>query len=184
MDDNTLSTLITAAALVVFLVSGWATFWIYRARRGGWNRLAASYASAPRRDALPRRWMTITLKPARVNYRWIINMRLTVDGLYVRPMFPFSFGHEPLLIPWNDIEIFAVETYPADRLYDLSFTNEPNVKLRVGVAVAQFIRRAADNVQYFVDPPIQVKAATQAPHSQVPHLQAPLPAHAAHTPVA
>ncbi len=173
MDDNTLSSLITVAALVVFLISGWATFWIYRARRGGWNRLAAAYASPRRRDAMPRRWQSVTLKPAGVGYRWIINLRLTVDGLYIYPMFPFSFGHEPLLVPWDDIEIFAVETYPADRLYDLKFAAEPNVRLRVGVSVAQFIRRAADNVQYFVDPPaVQVKTTSNAPQR------------AAHTPAA
>jgi hypothetical protein len=157
MDDNTLSSLITASALVVFLVSGWATFWIYRARRGGWNRLAAAYGTQPRKDAMPRRWQSITLMPARVRYRWIISLRLTVDGLYIRPLFPFSFGHDPILVPWDDIEIFAIETYPADRLYDLKFALEPQIKLRVGVAVAQFIRRAADNVHYFVEPQVDVK---------------------------
>lgn len=151
MDDSTLSLSITAAALGVFLVSGWATFWIHRARRGGWNRLAASYATTARKDSLPRRWQTITFMPGRIRYRKIITLRLTVDGLYLRPVAPFSFGHEPLLIPYDDIEIFAIETYPASRVYDLKFSDEPGVKLRVGVSVAQFIRRAADNAQYFAD---------------------------------
>jgi hypothetical protein len=179
MDDNTLSTLITASALVVFLISGWATFWIYRARRGGWNRLAASYGSARRRDSLARRWESLTLKPSNVHYRFMVSLRLTVDGLYLRPMFPFSFGHEPLLIPWNDIEIYAVETYPADRLYDLKLTAEPNVQLRVGVAVAQYIRRAADNVQYFVEPPVQVKTTVTPAAARGAHAAR---AAAAHTP--
>lgn len=167
MDDNTLSSLITASALVVFLVSGWATFWIYRARRGGWNRLAAAYGTTARKDAMPRRWQSIMLMPARVRYRWIISLRLTVDGLYLHPVFPFSLGHEPILVPWDDIEIFAIETYPADRLYDLKFALEPNIKLRVGVAVAQFIRRAADNVQYFVEPQVDVKTVAHPARSSV-----------------
>ena len=162
MDDKTLSSLITAVALVVFLVSGWATFWIYRARRGGWNRLAAAYGTNPRKDSTPRRWQSIMLMPARVRYRWIISLRLTVDGLYLHPVFPFNLGHDPILVPWNDIEIFAIETYPSDRLYDLKFALEPNVNLRVGVAVAQFIRRAADNVQYFVEPQVDVKTVSAA----------------------
>ncbi len=163
MDDNTLSTLITSVAAVVFFISGWASFWIYRARRGGWNRLAAAYASKPRKDAPPRRWQTITLMPSKVHYRRTISLQLTVDGLYLRPILPFSFGHEPLLIPWDDIEIFAIETYPANRVYDLKFLLEPTVKIRVGVGVAQFIRRAADNVQYFVEHRTQVKMLT--PHA-------------------
>lgn len=164
MDDNTLSTLITAGASVVFAISAWATWCMYRARRGGWTRLAAVYGSARRRDAVPRRWQSVKLMPRRVGYLKIITVRLTVDGLYLRPLFPFAFGHDPLLIPWDDIEIFAIETYPADRLYDLKFAHEPNVRMRIGVAMAQFIRRAADNVQYFVNEP-QVHVKVTAPHS-------------------
>lgn len=151
MDDATLSMLITGLALAAFVVSGWATFWIWRARRSGWSRLAASYATPLRRDSLPRRWISVQFRPSNVHYPRLITARLTVDGLYLVPNLLCRFGHEPLLVPWDDIEIFAVETYPADRLYDLKLARDSTVRLRVGVTMAQFIRRAADNSVYFTD---------------------------------
>lgn len=162
MDDATLSMLITAFALAAFLVSGWATFWIWRARRSGWSRLAAHYASLSRRDSMPRKWMSIQFRPSHLHYPKLITTRLTVDGLYLVPNLLCRFGHDPLLVPWTDIEIFAIETYPADRLYDLKFAKDANVRMRVGVAMAQFIRRAADNSVYFSEEQNSVHAITRA----------------------
>jgi hypothetical protein len=161
MDDTTLSNLITLAAGITFLVSGWATYCIWRARRSGWSRLAAIYGDAkPIKDVAPHRWQTIKLLPGKVKYRRTITLRLTVDGLHMTPALAFRCGHEPLMIPWSDIEIFAVDTAAQDRLYDLKFTHEPAVRARIGVHVAQLIRRAADNAQYFVEaPPPQIKPA-------------------------
>lgn len=159
MDDNMLSSLITLIATIIFLISGWAVLWIYRAQRGGWTRLSSVYGTTRRNDSIPRRWQSLTMMPSRCRYRWIISMRLTVDGLYIHPMIPFRFGHDPILIPWEDIEIFAVETYPADRLYDLKTARVPQIRIRVGAGVAQFIRRAADNVHYFVQPTTHIASA-------------------------
>ncbi|HEX8323251.1 MAG TPA: hypothetical protein VF595_04985 [Tepidisphaeraceae bacterium] len=151
MDDNVLSLLITVGAALAFLLSAWATFWIWRGRHGGWARLAAAYPAKGRRDAPARRWQSLTMRPARVAYPGLITLRLTVDGLHAVPLLPVRFGHEPILVPWDDIEIIAVDTYPADRLYDLKFAKVPQVHARVNVTVAQFIRRAADNSHYFAD---------------------------------
>ena len=168
MDDQDLSNLITAAAAVVFFVSGWATFCIWRARRSGWTRLAAVYASKVH-DGRPRRFQTMRLLPSRLRYTRQINVKTTMDGLQLYPALPLRFGHEPLLIPWGDIEIFAVETYPADRLYDLQFAGEPHLRIRVGVPVAQAIRRASDNAQYFAEPmPVKPPIATTAVQAPVP----------------
>lgn len=164
MDDNVLSLIITCSAAVGFTVSAWATFWIWRGRHGGWARLAAAYPAAGRADAAPRRWQTLTLRPAGIGYPGLVTLRLTVHGLHAVPLWPVRFGHDPVLVPWDDIEIFAVDTYPADRLYDLRFAKVPQVQARVNVNVAQFIRRAADNSRYFADPtPISVRKALPAP---------------------
>jgi len=150
MDDETLSTAMTATALVTFFISGWATFWIWRARRSGWVKLANSYPATTRPiGTMPRRWLSATLKPADSVYPRLLTARLTVDGLYLAPNLLCRFGHDPILVPWDDIEIFAIETYPADRVYDLKFSRLPQMRMRVGVTVAQFIRRAADNSHYF-----------------------------------
>ena len=162
MDDTTLSNLITAAAGVCFVLSGWACFWIWRARRGGWARIASLYGTVSRRDSLPRRWQSFGFRPAKVNYPGLITLRLTVDGLYAVPSILVRFGHDPILVPWDDIEIMAVDTYPADRLYDLKFARVPQVRIRVNVAVAQMIRRAADNSRYF-DQPEDTRPAAARP---------------------
>ncbi len=164
MDDTTLSTLITAAAGVCFVLSGWACFWIWRARRGGWARIASIYGCLARRDSQPRRWQSFQMRPAKVGYPGLITLRLTMDGLYAVPSIFVRFGHDPLLVPWDDIEILAVDTYPADRLYDLKFARVPQVRIRVNVAVAQMIRRAADNSQYFAEQNADaVRAALPSP---------------------
>ncbi len=149
MDDQTLSSLITLAALIIFAISGWAAMWLFRAQRSGWMKLASIYGTSRKYESPVHRWNSIRFMPAKLRYRKVVNFQLTVDGLYLTLIAPFKLGHDALLIPWNDIEIFAVDTYPADRLYDLKFALEPDVKMRVGVAVAQGIRRAADNVHYF-----------------------------------
>ena len=158
MDDATLSNILTYGLAAVLLVSAWATLCLVLARRSGWTKLAAAYGGKTRADSTPRRWQTVRLMPADQLYPYCMTIRLTIDGLYLVPSRLCRFGHPPLLVPWDDIEIFAVETYPADRLYDLKLAAEPTVKLRVGVKAAQYIRRAADNAQYFVDTPApQVK---------------------------
>jgi hypothetical protein len=159
MDDETLSNTMTLTAMVIFLISGWATFWIWRARHSGWIKLAERYPALQRpTGTLPRRWLSATLKPADTFYPRLLTARLTMNGLHLAPNLLCRFGHDPILIPWDDIEIFAIETYPADRLYDLKFGRLPHIRVRVGVTVAQFIRRAADNSHYFSD-------ETFAPHT-------------------
>lgn len=160
MDDSNLSLAITWTAAACFAVSAWAVFWIWRARRSGWTRLAATYPSPSRRDSMPRRWQGAMLMPSGVTYPGLMTFRLCVDGLYAAPLFAVRVGHDPVLVPWDDIEIFAVDTYPADRLYDLKFARLPQVRIRVGVAMAQLIRRAADNSRYFAEaPPVRALPA-------------------------
>jgi len=166
MDDQTLSSLITLSALAIFAVCAWSAYWLWRGALSGWARLASVYGSERRTDSSPRRGQTLCLMPGGLKYRWVASVRLTVDGFYLSLAAPFSLGHEPLLIPYNDIEIFAVETYPADRLYDLKFAHEPGIRIRVGVAIAQGIRRAADNVQYFA-PPTPPPSVTSPRHATV-----------------
>jgi len=161
MDDQTASSLITTLAFAVFACSAWATLWIWRARVSGWAKLAAAYPAEKKPDAGARRWNTVRMLPSGLRYPRIVSVRLTVDGLYLVPTLVCRFGHDPILIPWEDIEITAVETYPADRLYDLRFPREPGVRLRVGVKIAQYIRRAADNSRYFAEPTSQVRVASK-----------------------
>lgn len=160
MDDSTLSLIITYTAAACFGISAWAVFWIWRARRSGWIRLAAAYPSPVRRDSTPRRWQSGLMLPSGVGYPNLLVFRTCLEGLYAAPVLPVRIGHDPVLVPWNDIEIFAVDTYPADRLYDLKFARMPQVRIRVNVAMAQLIRRAADNSQYFEESASPIRALT------------------------
>ncbi|MGC4030823.1 MAG: hypothetical protein QM754_03615 [Tepidisphaeraceae bacterium] len=162
MDDPTLSLIITSASAVCFVLSAWATFWIWRARRGGWMRLASTYPTPKRRDSNARRRQSVTLMPSGIGYPAVMTFRLTVDGLYARPGLVVRFGHDPVLIPWDDIEIFAVDNTPAHRLYDLKFARLPQVRMRVGAEVATLIRRAADNSHYFQEQAAPIAARAKA----------------------
>ena len=167
MDPALLSQLITLSALLMFVISGWAVYWIWTAKRSGWMRLAASYVDQQGYHTTPHRFEKIRLLPAHVMYWHTVNVCCGIDGLHIWTLLPCRFGHESLMVPWDDIDILAVETYPADRVYDLEFSKVPGVRLRVGVHVAQQIRRATDNVQYFVEKPGEnTNSLTTAPTSR------------------
>lgn len=170
MDDPTLSLVITSAAAVCFVLSAWATFWIWRARRGGWMRLANTYPSAKRKDSNARRRQSVTLMPSGIGYPGLMTFRLTVDGLYAQPARLVRFGHDPVLIAWDDIEIFVVDNTPSHRLYDLKFAKVPQVRMRVGAEAATLIRRAADNSQYFQEQaaPIAARVKVAKPAAATP----------------
>lgn len=152
MDPAHMSALITAIALATFVVSGWAVFWIWRARHSGWNRLSAAYPDRPSQVGPAHRFTSIQFQPSHVRYRRCITFHCTVEGLHMAPTLLCRFGHHRLLIPWEEIEITNADLATKDRTYDLQFARVPQVRIRIGVHMAQHIRRAADTANYFDEP--------------------------------
>lgn len=80
---------------VVFLVS----------RLTGWATLARHFAVPPDRKVSGESfgWSSVQFNLFG-RYSNCIDIVVSRDGLYLRPVWPFRFGHEPLLISWSAIE--------------------------------------------------------------------------------
>jgi hypothetical protein len=103
---------------IIFVV-GWLSVTFYFARVTGWNKLAGKYASTEK----PR-----TQLMQAVSVSWgspmftgnIYTLGSTERGLYLGVLFPFRFGHHPLLIPWRDIKAQRVQKLLVSKV-ELSF---------------------------------------------------------------
>ena len=151
MDDARLSLLITCAAAAVFVVSGWATLCVVLARRSGWMTLAAAYKSREKVAATQFRFQTIRFEPATTLYFKCVRLRFAIEGMWLAPSLFLRPGHAPLLVPWDQIEIYTHDVDRSDRQYELGFAQTPDIRLRINATIAQRFRRAADNVQYFLE---------------------------------
>ena len=152
MDDSQLSTCITLTAAAAFLISGWALACVTLARRSGWMRLARAYRHRGRVYSTAHRFKTVRFEPTTTWYPAGVTLRYAVEGMAVAASPLFRPGHPPLLIPWDQMEIYLVDHEQAKKTYDLCFAQVPGVRVRVSVKIAQQIRRAADNAQYFLEP--------------------------------
>jgi hypothetical protein len=103
-------TLSPTAAAVMFLVAFplfWLlVFWLI-AQLGGWASLAETYAS----DRSPS-GESFTWTSGKLNFFSSYNNCLTVavtrEGVLLRPMPLFRFGHKQMFFPWDAIEIMGV----------------------------------------------------------------------------
>ena len=110
----------TGAALVAILgfVVAFPLIWtgvVYLISRvSGWTALAARFAVAP--DRRPRGdtfgWQSVQLRLF-ASYSNCVDVVVSERGLFLQPVWPFRFGHAPLLIPWNDI----ADVSSQDRLF-------------------------------------------------------------------
>lgn len=149
MSPAQVSAILTLAALATFVVSGWAVYWIWTARRSGWTRLATIYPYRPTQLGAAHRFVSIQFLPTDIRYPRLITFHCTVEGLHIVPILPCRFGHERLLIPWDEIQITNGDVAHHDRTYDLQFARVHHLHIRIGVHMAQHIRRAADTADYF-----------------------------------
>lgn len=151
MDDAQLSILITCSAGAIFAASAWATACVMLARRSGWMTLAAVYAARQKIVAQQWRFQTIRFEPATTVYFKAIRLRFAIEGMWLASSLALRPGHKPLLVPWDQIEIYTHDVERSDRQYELGFAQCPDIRLRINATIAQRFRRAADNVHYFLE---------------------------------
>ena len=88
--------------LVVFIAM-WFFVVIHLAKKSGWKGLAELYSGdyvSPIMSNFSRGSGYI----GKISYNGILKVCADSVGLYIKVIFPFSFGHKPLLIPWRDIK--------------------------------------------------------------------------------
>lgn len=88
---------------IVVFIAMWFFVAIQLAKKSGWKNLAEQYSRhyvAPVTTSFSRGSGYI----GKTSYNGVLRVCADSLGLYLKIMFPFSFGHKPLLIPWSDIK--------------------------------------------------------------------------------
>ena len=92
--------------VIVFLIV-FPLFWsgiVYMiSRLGGWSDLAKRYATQEPFSGTTFQMQSVTIGILG-NYRSVVTIGASDDGLYLNPLVFYRPGHPPLLIPWDDIE--------------------------------------------------------------------------------
>lgn len=124
------ATLLAFAALwvaIVLLLSRWS----------GWSALADRYRGELRTpegrwyfQSASMRWMT--------NYNSILTVSAGDEGLSLSILFPFRFGHPPLLIPWNQIVASNDRVLFFDYV-TISFRGAPGIVVKIRKRLSQRI---------------------------------------------
>ncbi len=92
--------LLVSGAVLLFIIF-WGAVLFLLSMAGGWRRLDRSFRSAatPRGDFF--RWMSGQM--GIVNYRSVLNVAVSGDGIFLSVMKLFSPFHPGLFIPWDAI---------------------------------------------------------------------------------
>jgi len=93
--------------LVVFITM-WLLVAFHLAKKSGWKNLAEQYSLhyvAPVKSSFSKGSGYI----GSISYNGVLKVYADSLGLYLKIMFPFSFGHKALIIPWSDIKTVTDE---------------------------------------------------------------------------
>jgi len=101
MNNSGLVLMIIPVFLVCFGLL-WSGIVFLSAHLSGWTALARHYPGSQQPAGQSWHWSSATFSWF-ASYRNILTVSVSPSGLYMRPIFVFRIGHEPLLIPWNAI---------------------------------------------------------------------------------
>lgn len=112
----------------IFFVTLWIfILWIF-SYVSGWRRLAERYRHRSDFQGEFIRFQTARMNL--VNYKNVLHLGLSRQGLYLNQMVLFGLFHKPVLIPWEEI---VAEPYQRMlfRGYRLQFRSVPRVRLEL-----------------------------------------------------
>ena len=126
MEENPLLlTLFILIAFPIFFGLLWTFVMWINSYATGWRTLARHYHHPYPFSGKIHRFQSVNTRWGQ--YSYVMKLGLSESGLYLVPMLLFRPFHQPLLIPWHDIE--AKETtffiFPSIRL---TFHKAPNVR--------------------------------------------------------
>ncbi len=106
MQDGYIFLAILAGFIVLFPLF-WMAIVLLISRVGGWVSLARSF---PGPQTPPQEGETFGWVSARfgrfANYNNVLNVIVSRNGIYMRPILLFRVGHAPILIPWHVVQDF------------------------------------------------------------------------------
>ena len=76
------------------------------AKLGGWTDLAKTYRAPAEPSGIRLRFQSVRL--GRSSYNNCMHFCLSGEGLYMAPMWPLSYSHPALLIPWPKLKLVMV----------------------------------------------------------------------------
>jgi hypothetical protein len=117
---------------IVFLVL-WCTTIALTAVLTGWHALSRRFTanSAPcgdTRTAGP--WFSTVYMRYWCHYSSVIRITAAQDALYLSVLFPFSPGHAPLRIPWNEIRFARTRRFFLN-FVELTLGSEEQIPFRI-----------------------------------------------------
>jgi hypothetical protein len=98
------------------------------AKLGGWRELAKHYP-APGAFQGKRWWFCSAQMQYRTSYRGALIIGSNAQGIWLRPLFLFRFGHPAIFIPWGDITYKLEEGFFSS--FEFRFRACPKIPLRV-----------------------------------------------------
>ncbi len=104
MPEGLIVALAIAGFLIVFPLF-WSAVVFLISRFSGWSGMAAHFAIPPDKKVTGDSfgWSSVQFNLF-TSYSGCVDIVVSRQGLYLRPVWPFRFGHEPLLVPWTAIE--------------------------------------------------------------------------------
>lgn len=116
-----------------------------RANAYRWRYLAKSYAAeaGPVLDARAMRSAVLIGLGAFNSLKGIVTIGIHKNGVSFRVMPIFSLFHEPLFVPYSDIQGWGTTWYLDARSSELAFRCAPNVKMVLPSEDAEWIRKHA-----------------------------------------
>lgn len=140
MDLESLRTTLPVVLLFVFI---FPIFWIgvlfLLGYIGGWASLAQTYHFTGLFQ--DERWSFQSARIGLVNYNRILTVGANQEGLYLKSLSLFQFGHPPLFIPWYDISVRQKSSLLSHT--EFRFQRAPSVRLKLGRNLSERLAKAA-----------------------------------------
>lgn len=92
----------------VFFVAMWVFVSFKLGKDSGWKNLA-KYFSAAYADPKNSKFVSGSGYIGTVSHNGMLKVCADEAGFYIKAMFPFNFGHKPLLIPWDEMSYLKLE---------------------------------------------------------------------------
>ena len=127
--------------LVVFPAI-WLIVSLILAHMSGWSGLARVYYFPG--EFQGKRWSLESAMLNLVRYKSCLVVGANGEGLYLRPIIVFRFGHPPLFIPWSEISVQPVKSIFFGHS-ELCFQQVPRTSLKIGKGLADRLVTAASD---------------------------------------
>ncbi|MCB1044704.1 MAG: hypothetical protein KDC35_17305 [Acidobacteria bacterium] len=130
MDEATKSLLnvLFLFGFAAVFVGVWIRFLHTSSLNSGWTQLANQYHCKQPFKGTTARFQSAVLNG--VSFTGLLVLGANNHGLFMEPIPPFRLFHKPLLIPWTELQIEPLSSFPFKR-YLVLFKSQPDITMEV-----------------------------------------------------